>query len=142
MDRGRYARKRREAALLLEQLLSSESLRSGDCDRRPGDLVPGCLKRNSSRAAIREVLGLIKEGDGKDRSEAGCVGLPGALDGAVEDCVETVDAFRFEEKNFSSRSSPFAMAVMEGVLCRWLRGTSRSNELADATQQINPNQAT
>lgn len=71
------------------------------------------MGRHSSRAAIREVFGRINEGEGNERSnESGATGLLGAVEGAVDellDAVEVVVTLRFEVKNLSNRSKPFAM---------------------------------
>jgi len=54
----------------------------------------------------------MKEGEGNESSVA-CVGLAGALEGALDaslgDTLDAAEALRFE-KNFSSRSRPFAIA--------------------------------
>lgn len=93
-----------------DDLPTVETLRAGE--RSSGALVAGCLERNSSRAAMREVFGRMKEGEGNE-SSVGCVGLAGALEGALDaslgDTLDAAEALRFE-KNFSSLSRPLAIA--------------------------------
>lgn len=76
---------------------------------RSSGVFGGCLDRNSSRAAMREVFGRMKDGEGNE-SSAGWTGLVGALEGAVDASLEAADVLRFE-KNFSSLSSPLAMVI-------------------------------
>lgn len=101
---------RRSAAVLSDLSLFVDPLRTGEKSSAvKEELLAACRTRRSSRAAMREVLGLMKDGEGNDMSVDGVKGLLGVLEGAVDGAVDTAEALRFEEKNFSSLSNPFAM---------------------------------